>query len=413
MEEKGNKLQLPDYKSALDVITPATRTIQKIRRKLFILGIDVKTANGEQYALDLLSKAIDCFEYLYSEDPTKNLAKSLNSSRKIEDLYSVFLTASGKLDYPRTRIEHVADACTLLRLGLLLSIIRRSPYLLGVLEAAEEVEKIFKNKFVKRKHQGQTIYEFTPGQIIDEAATPTILNINNRIKTEESLAIKLLKRAEADPNEVMDVIGIEILTASKRDSLLLIHLLLTNPETAIFPIEGVRIKEIKNLLITPEQIREMLEGTRSSDEFVAKISQENLFAKKQGLIDLKNKESGKEYTDLIHLVIDVPVQLPSGKRLWVPIEIQIKDVARKGKIEKTTPSTVYKADQKSKARRRTELSNLSAAFKRYELEQEEKEEKLEEEKRKKEEEEDKRKKRKTRKRKARIRRKNKKSVTSQ
>lgn len=352
--------------SMLDVVTLGLTENHQIRYELARHGIDINDKKGRSYAYRVLREAIDFFTTVVARKPSEKLPRSLNATNGIEDIYRIFKTASGKLEQGKTTRPNIKQACALLRIAAVIDYINKDPNLSILDEANSTIERLIEKHFPERRtSDGRKTVTFKSNRSGDIG--PVIHRVFQRRKSRESTILKLLRSPETDARSIMDGIGMTILTGSKRDSLLMIYKMFFDPDSAIISGTSIRIGQGKNLLIDEQILREALSDTQKAEELIAEITDANStkdFTSEKELSDPSNARSMKAYTEIIHIIVEVTVELPNKVKHSVPIEIQIKDVVRNATIERQAPHDEYKETQRVQAVTRLLDHNLVTEYRK-------------------------------------------------
>ncbi len=244
----------------------------------------------------------------------KQLLEAVKSKITKEDILKFFKCSAGDCDNYPNLISH---ACALLRAAYVINYAKADPMISALPYALAEIA------CRKRKHftsdRGKQMYKTMPGVI-------ELVSTDDRSKTRYRIYLKLLHKPGNSSEKVLDHIGLRITTRKPLDTLNLIFRMFIDPKTAMFPGISVRSDETTNLIINEE----LLSDPVKAREFVEKASK--ITINHEEITDItaeglppSNKHSSQFYKS-IHLIVDLPVKLPDGRRINFPIEIQILDI---------------------------------------------------------------------------------------
>lgn len=244
----------------------------------------------------------------------KKLLEAVKSKITKEDILKFFKCSAGDCENYTDLISH---ACALLRSAYVINYAKTDPLISALPHALAEIA------CRKRKHftsdRGKQMYKTMPGVI-------ELVSVEDRTKTRYRIYSKLLHKPGNSSEKVLDHIGLKITTRKPLDTLNLIFRMFIDPKTAMFPGVSVRSDETTNLIIDEE----LLSDPVKAREFVEKASKVTINHEEitditaEGL-STSNKHSSRFYKS-IHLIVDLPVKLPDGRRINFPIEIQILDI---------------------------------------------------------------------------------------
>ena len=296
MKVAGN----PKISSMLDTVTTGLTEPHQVKRFLRIHGINIDVPNDIAYLEKVFKEAVNYFNAVVAKRSSEHLPQKISNAKKIEDILAVFRYASGNLTGTTLNKTAVRQSCALLRIMGVIDYIERDPGLSLIGPAQKRLHEIKDSHFKRhRDESGNSTTEFVSERL---GGIPfQLVDVLIREKERERIIGKLLRKPETRAADVMDKVGMMILTSSRQDTLKLIYYLFFDPSTAIFPAMTIRVGETKNLLIDANTIINALAKPEDADRLIHQLktgqASSLLVENQNGGPTENNPASASAYTD--------------------------------------------------------------------------------------------------------------------
>jgi len=344
--------------SMLDVITLGLTDYADIKKFLKRHGSDLDNPRDLQYVSEVLREAIAFFDQVIADEPKHKINPTLKNIGNTHGISHVFQTAAGKHDR-----KLIPQACGLLRVAAAIDFLNRDPLLSLLPQAEAAIKEIHRKYFTSAK--GKPRFDsHKPGEIPIE-----LVRCQLRSKERNRMIAKLLHKPQNNTKEVVDHVGMRVITKSAFDALRFLYYAFFKPDTAIFPGMTIRTDETKQLLFSESKLMEALQNSRKARKLVKELAtptddNDDLIHDEDEKLEGANRFSAKQYKAL-QITFDLPLTDEHGNRRSFPIEVQIVDQASNDTNETAAPHYEYKERQTKAVKGRLLGNNLDTRYRSH------------------------------------------------